>query len=216
LNQRLLDTRSGGPLTAGATATVSAASLGSGTAVAVNLTLTEATADGYLTAWPCGEERPFVSNLNAGRGETRANQAVVPLAADGTLCVFSYGGGHVIVDAVGLFASGAGSQFQPLTPSRLLDTRTGNPVAAGTVAEVTAPAGASAVALSVVATEGAAAGYLTAYPCGEQPPVASTVNHLAGQTIANGAIARVGTNGKVCVFSFATTHLIVDVTGVFT
>ncbi len=216
LNQRLLDTRSGAPLAAGATATVSAASLGSGTAVAVNLTLTEATADGYLTAGPCDDTRPVVSNLNARRGETRANQAVVPLAADGTLCVFSYGGGHVVVDAVGLFASGAGSQFQPLTPSRLLDTRTGSPVAAGTVAEVAAPAGASAVALSLVATEGAAAGYLTAYPCGEPPPVASTVNHLAGQTIANGAVARVGANGKVCVFSYATTHIIVDLTGVFT
>lgn len=216
LNTRLLDTRSGAALAAGASATVSAATLGSGTAVAVNLTLTEAAADGYLTAWPCGEERPIVSNLNARRGETRANQAVVPLAADGTLCVYSYGGGHVVVDAVGRFGSGAGSAFQPLTPSRLLDTRTGSPVAAGTAAEVTAPAGASAVALSVVATEGAAAGYLTAYPCGEPPPVASTVNHLAGQTIANGAIARVGTTGKVCVFSYATTDVIVDLTGVFT
>ena len=216
LNTRLLDTRSGAPLAVGATATVSAATLGAGSAVAVNLTLTEAAADGYLTAWPCDDERPVVSNLNARAGQTRANQAVVPLAADGTLCVFSYGGGHVVVDAVGLFGSGAGSEFQPLTPSRLLDTRPGSAVAAGTTAEVTAPAGASAVALSVVATEGAAAGYLTAYPCGEPPPVASTVNHLAGQTIANGAIARVGTNGKVCVFSYATTDVIVDLTGVFT
>ncbi|MEY4230757.1 MAG: hypothetical protein RLZZ362_1606, partial [Actinomycetota bacterium] len=70
-----------------------------------------------------------------------------------------------------------------------------------------------AVALNVTVTEPWAAGYVTAYPCGGSLPSASNLNFSAGTTVANLVIAKVGTGGKVCLFSSAPTHLIADVNG---
>ncbi|MUH50870.1 MAG: N-acetylmuramoyl-L-alanine amidase [Actinobacteria bacterium] len=46
-------------------------------------------------------------------------------------------------------------------------------------------------------------------------PTASNLNFVAGQTVPNAVIAKLGTNGKVCLYTSAVTHLIVDVNGVF-
>jgi hypothetical protein len=73
-------------------------------AVVVNVTATEPTANSYLTVWPSDEERPTASNLNMGAGDTVPNLAVVPLALDGTMSIYNHGGtSHVIVDVVGWF-----------------------------------------------------------------------------------------------------------------
>ncbi|MFM2070682.1 MAG: hypothetical protein RLZZ623_945, partial [Actinomycetota bacterium] len=44
-------------------------------------------------------------------------------------------------------------------------------------------------------------------------PLASTLNHAQGQTIANSTMTQLDASGRVCLFTSATTHLIVDVTG---
>jgi hypothetical protein len=75
------------------------------------------------------------------------------------------------------------------------------------------PADASAVALNVTVTEPAAAGYVTVWPCGTEPPPTSNLNFVAGQTVANAVTTGVGSGGQVCVFSAAPAHLIVDVDG---
>ena len=46
-------------------------------------------------------------------------------------------------------------------------------------------------------------------------PNASNLNYVAGQAIANTAIATLSSTGSICVFSSATTHLIIDVSGAF-
>ena len=46
-------------------------------------------------------------------------------------------------------------------------------------------------------------------------PLASNVNFVAGHTVANTVIAKVGTGGAVCVFVSAAVHLVVDVDGYF-
>jgi len=38
---------------------------------------------------------------------------------------------------------------------------------------------------------------------------------VAGQAIANTAITTLSPTGSICVYSFATTHLIIDVSGAF-
>ena len=58
-------------------------------------------------------------------------------------------------------------------------------------------------------------GYVTAYPCGVQPPDASNLNFMAGQTIPNAVIAQVGAGGAVCLYTSTATHLVVDVNGWF-
>lgn len=56
-------------------------------------------------------------------------------------------------------------------------------------------------------------GFLTVYPCGAALPTASNVNYRAGDVVANSVLAPVGADGEVCVYSHATTHLVVDVVG---
>jgi hypothetical protein len=57
------------------------------------------------------------------------------------------------------------------------------------------------------------AGFLTVYPCGSTRPLASTVNYVAGQVVPNAVLARVGTDGFVCVFTLADADVLVDVSG---
>jgi hypothetical protein len=92
---------------------------------------------------------------------------------------------------------------------------------AGTVTELHVtgragvPADATSVVLNVTVTEPQQAGYVTVFPCGTAVPNASNLNFVAGQTIPNAVIAKVGTNGNVCLYSSARTQLVADVNGWF-
>lgn len=69
--------------------------------------------------------------------------------------------------------------------------------------------------MNITVTQPQAAGYITAYPCGTPRPNASNVNYLPGQTIPNNVISKIGTNGKICLYTTAPTHLIADLNGYF-
>ena len=116
-------------------------------------------------------------------------------------------------------------KFSPVTPVRLLDTRDGAPgptrLRAGgslripVAGRLGVPIDASAVALNVVAVDASGPGYLTAYPCTEAAPLVATVNHAAGAPLANATIATLSAGGDVCVFTYAETDVVVDLTGWF-
>ena len=59
-------------------------------------------------------------------------------------------------------------------------------------------------------------GFVTVYPCGSPQPLASNLNYTLNQTIPNTVIAKLGTDGKICLFTQRATHLVVDVDGAFT
>src|SRR5665648_802589 len=119
--------------------------------------------------------------------------------------------------------------YTPLSPSRLLDTRTGvgapkAPVGPGGTAhlQVTGrggvPAsGVSAVVLNVTVTAPTRAGYLTVYGDGTTRPLASNLNFIPAQTVTNLVIAPVGANGKVALYngSAGTVQLVADVSGYY-
>src|SRR5262249_36859811 len=46
-------------------------------------------------------------------------------------------------------------------------------------------------------------------------PLASNLNYVAGQTVPNLVISRLGAGGKVCLFSMVATDLVADVAGFF-
>ena len=74
---------------------------------------------------------------------------------------------------------------------------------------------ASAYVLNVTATEPTLAGYLTVYPYPGDVPLASNLNFVAGQTVANLAYAPAGTD--MGFFNSAgNTHIVVDLLGAFT
>ena len=125
----------------------------------------------------------------------------------------------------------AGS-FGALTPGRLLETRVGpnwetvdgqfqgvGRASAGQVTEVVVadrggvPADAGAVAVNLTVINPSARGYATLWPCGVDQPTTSSLNYMAGQTVANSAIVKVGTGGKLCVYTSRATDLVIDTTG---
>ena len=124
---------------------------------------------------------------------------------------------------ISALAATTGGAYQPLTPTRLLDTRAhGGPLGPGAsrdlqvagTAEV--PVGATAVALNVTVTGTTAAGYLTLYPAGESAPLASNLNWSAGETVANLAIVPVGVGGAIVIHnSTGATQVVVDLQGYF-
>jgi hypothetical protein len=74
--------------------------------------------------------------------------------------------------------------------------------------------GVAAVAMNLTATETAADGYVTAFPCPQGAPNASNLNYRAGQSVPNQVVVPV-VDGRVCFTSYATAHLIADVLGWF-
>jgi hypothetical protein len=78
-------------------------------ALSVNVTVTQPTAAGYLQLLPGNQSFvPAVSTLNVSGGQTRANNAVLPLATDGSgslqILNGSPGSFHVLLDVNGYFA----------------------------------------------------------------------------------------------------------------
>lgn len=71
--------------------------------VVANITITEPSGPGYVTAVASGVSRPAVSNLNVGQaGETVPNLAIVGLRSE-SIDLFAQPGGHLIVDVTGWF-----------------------------------------------------------------------------------------------------------------
>jgi hypothetical protein len=204
------------------------------TAVVLNVTAVDPTAPGYLTVTPSGVARPPVSNLNMVAGQTVPNLVTVKLGANGKVDVFNaFGTTDVVADAVGYYTtSGAVTtgRFTPLAPKRVLDTRTGvgvggatAPLGAGRSIDLTVagvdgvPAsGVSAVALNVTVDQPTGSSYITVWPTGQARPLASTHNVVAGLTVANLVLAKVGAGGRVSLYNaYGTAHLIADVVGYF-
>jgi hypothetical protein len=202
------------------------------TTVVMNVTVTEPTAGSYLTAWPASEPRPLASNLNYLAGQTVPNLVTVRIGLEGKVSLYNLAGStHVIADVAGWYGvdyGDAGSRYNPVTPARVLDTRTGVGALGGKLGpsgtlglQVTGrggvPAsGVSAVVLNVTVTEPTAGSYLTAWPAGQGRPLASNLNYGAGQTVPNLVVVKVGAGGVVNLFNHVgATHVIADVAGWF-
>ncbi|MEP7202010.1 MAG: hypothetical protein ABI894_05335 [Ilumatobacteraceae bacterium] len=180
-------------------------------AAVIDLAAVDPSASGYLTAWSCDEAMPSTSNLNYLAGATRATHAVVTLAADESICIFSMVQTDVLVDVTGSYSTTAGSlRFHPTAPTRLYDSRlTGGIWQAGETRAINVPAEAAAVAVNVTITDPAASGFVTVFPCQATLPVVSNINYVRGQVVAN--LVQIGVSeGLVCVHSRARTHVVID------
>jgi SpoIID/LytB domain protein len=74
---------------------------GGAAAVSVTITATSSAATGFITAYPCGTDRPNVSAIQVLAGIDVPGTTVVPLGADGSICLYSSSATHVIVDVLG-------------------------------------------------------------------------------------------------------------------
>ena len=115
--------------------------------------------------------------------------------------------------------------YRAVAPTRVLDTRTGlgaplAKVAAGTSIGVQVsgragiPAGGVGTALlNLTVAAPAAAGYLTSYPSGAVRPGSRSVSFATGATVSELVPARLGTDGKVRLYTSATTNIVAEVVG---
>jgi hypothetical protein len=201
-------------------------------AVVVNTTVTQPTAaSGHLSVTPNGGST--TSNINFTANLTVANLVTVPVGNDGNIRIYnSSGATHVIGDVVGWYTKPgtlAGSVFKPVSPARVLDTRTGVGRSGSTAkvgpretitVDVTnvggVPAsGVAAVAMTTTVTQPTATGNLSVTPNGGSST--STLNFTAGRTVPNLALVPVGAGGNIRIYNSAgTSHIVGDIAGWFT
>ena len=123
--------------------------------------------------------------------------------------------------------------FVGVQPCRLVDTRqAGFPAGYGTPALTggvprnfdlnsdplcsSIPDGVDAYSLNITVTNTQGPGFILVYPQGGAQPPVSTLNYIAGQTIANAAIVPAGPTGGVTVIAGVSgTDLIIDINGYF-
>ncbi|MEQ1698936.1 MAG: hypothetical protein ABMA25_02450 [Ilumatobacteraceae bacterium] len=259
---RLLDTRgpaSGGPIGVPTGMPMTADqllrlevpnNLASATALVLNVTLVKATTTGYLQIYRKGSSYPGATSvLNAEAGQTRANTVIVPNTYQVPTMVYSSGGGNVIIDVVGTLIAEpttgvvepgyGGGRLTPLTPTRILDSRTceglpapcsGEPLASGSFTDLTAtgfadpldpdnviPADATAIALSVTVDSPAAAGFMSVVPGAQTIVTTSNLNYDAGASLTGFAFVRLNQweLGQYRIFLQRSAHLQVDILGWF-
>ncbi|MFJ9644180.1 PKD domain-containing protein [Streptomyces sp. NPDC101206] len=199
------------------------------TAVALNVTVTNTTAAGHITAHEGRTVPPATSNLNYEAGQSASNLVIAQIGPDGTVELTNGGWDAVdlVADVTGYFTRSAANGYSALTPERIVDTRTGlggqqrvpghgsfdvRVAGSGKV-----PAGATAVALNVTATDQRAPGHLTVFPSGGAAPATSNVNFAAWTTTANAVIVPVGADGKISIRngSWMDADVVVDVVGYY-
>lgn len=249
---RILDTRDGtglqdgrvaGPLAAGETIALQVHGAGGVPdsadvpdnadvkAVTMNVTTADAATAGYLTVFPCDAPKPGSSNVNFDPSAPAvSNLATVRVPANGEVCLFASQPVNVIADVQGYFSPGAGVDFTPVTPLRVLDTRDGTGVDGHRVGKLGraqefrlhiggtngVPADARAVLLNVTVTNADGAGFVTAYPCGRLRPLASSLNFVRGVDRANLVKVRMNSAGDVCFYAHTGTDLVADLSGYYT
>lgn len=203
-------------------------------AVELNITATEGTTSSFLSVWPTGQPRPTSSTVNFSAGQTVANTTVVGVGDSGQVSLFNYTGSvHVVVDVIGW--TPVDGPVHTLPPARLSDTRAGYPTVDGqadgtgpfTTGEIRSvqiagrggvPAtGTVAIVANVTVTNPTAPGYLALTAAGRTRStnsLASNINFIPGQTVANMAIIPLGADGHIDVYNYAgNTDVVIDVLG---
>ncbi|MBI4905532.1 MAG: BACON domain-containing protein [Acidobacteria bacterium] len=189
----------------------------------------------FVTLWPSGDPRPGFWNVRSPDGQTVANSAIVRAGAGGAVSVYSSGSADLLVDISGYYTDSSsvnGLAFYPLTPCRVIDTRSlyrsssppfGPPsIAARETRKFRLPSSpycqvppAAAYSVTLTVAPPAALAYITAWPDGKTQPNVSSINSFAGRTLANNVIIPASADGTIDVFAFDGTDFLMDINGYF-
>src|SRR5690606_29524532 len=147
------------------------------------------------------------STLNVDQpGQTVANLALVALGRHGAVAVHAQATTHVVLDVVGYVlavdeaSAVTAGRYEPQSPFRVLDTRTGVGAPPGAapaggrlhVVLPGVPADASAVVVNLTATGATSEGFVQALPPGSGAVgQSSNLNVVVGRTVANLAVVPV-------------------------
>ena len=200
-------------------------------AVALNVTAVQPAGVGYVTLFPCDEDRPTTSSLNYSGGGAVGNSAVVSLSASGTLCAFTFADTDLVIDVNAWLSDD--ETFDALVPARIYETRPGESTTDGefagagrleamrtTTVQVAGrggvPTDAVAVAVNVTAVRPDGVGYVTLFPCDDEQPLTSSLNYAGGGAVGNSGVVKLAADGSLCAFTFAESDLVIDVNAAWT
>ncbi len=232
---RALDTRISGAVAGKATTRVRVTGLGgvpasNVVAISVNLTVLTPAVTGSLTAFADGTSWSGAT-MTFQAGQTDQNFETVPVTASGLIDLRNNTASslNLIVDILGYFDAPGFSpgRYQPMTPSRVLDTRTGQPIAAGQTRtfQVAGQAGIPpqgdyshlvAVATNVTVLTPSRSGSLTVGGA-DLAANTATMTFAAGQTEQGQLLDLLDEGGRLSVRnnSTAAIQLIADVVGYY-
>lgn len=198
------------------------------TAIAANLTAVRTTGAGTVSAHLCGTPATTYSGAWSAAGQRIGTGQIITLDGTGSICLTATATTDVVVDVTGWFSPTSSGRFNPITPVRVADSRTGSQISskvtAGRVVGVSVagrasvPAGARAAVLTVTVSRPADRGYVTLYACGATRPSTWSISFGAGESRSNQAWVRLGSTGtrhagRVCIRSTADAHIAIDVSG---
>jgi hypothetical protein len=203
-------------------------------AVTGNVTVVNSTFSWAIYLGPNPVAHPTTSALNFLAHEIKANSVTVGLSSAGKLSAtyISIGGQttDLVFDVTGYYTAGAGgSKWVPMTPIRVLDTRSGGGMipsntprkfqVTGVGGSGAVPFGATAVTGNVTVTNETTGWAVFVGPDPNPSPSTSSINFTYGDIKANGMTVRVGSDGSLSATYISIpgqkTHLVFDVTGYF-
>ncbi len=215
------------------------ASLASGTVTSIQVTSVGASTTSTVSLSGLGSGLTNVENVTWVPNTTKVAFRAVVSGRASWYAIDAVSPGQITklnIDAnpITWYASAApvltGGAYTALTPFRITDTRpasgglnAGKTLSAGGSLNIQVaglggvPAeGVSAVVLNVTATGPTAESYVSVYPAGSSPPIASTLNTRVNKDVNNQTTVGLGTDGKVTLYNNAgSTNLIVDVVGYY-
>lgn len=214
------------------------------TAVELSITAVGPSGNGFVRAFPHGQSAPNATFLSYSAGEGVTNTGTVTLTGTDSgvdLSVLNLGAStNIVIDVFGFFIPRAGSRYIPVTPCRVLDTRTagvafvpkrvrslqvGGRFVGFASQGASNPKGcrvaesAQAVEVSLTAVTPASTGFLRAAPAGSgRVPDATVLNYVAGKSVTNTASLPLGEFGRHDLNLqnlTGATNLVIDVLGYF-
>jgi hypothetical protein len=235
---RVLDTRGTGALASAASVdiTIVGGTCGvpaAATSVEASISAVTPAGNGFARVWPTGTTPPSGTVLNYSAGKGTTNTGAVAISAAGKLTLKNFSGpANYVIDVQGYYAEQGnvpvgtvGSNYVPLRPCRVLDTRgSGGPLAAGATRTVpvsatpgcAVPATATGVEASVSAVAPGGEGYARIWPAGAAAPNATFLNYATGQATTNTGAIAVGNSASLSLRNFGgPSNYVVDIQGYF-
>lgn len=197
-----------------------------GAGVVLNGTAARSSGRGFLNFHAPGPnaEPDANSSINYTGDASIANAIVTSASDTGEVCVYSSNTTDAIADVSGFIAPdarlvfGAGTATEGETV-RLLDTRTDfrrfNPGETQCFRPVGNGIEGQTLFVNATAAGADGRGFLNFYPDGatSAPDANSAINYVAGRNIANSVLVTLGAEGRLCVYSSNSTHIVLDSAG---
>ena len=199
------------------------------TAVALDVTASGSTGNGFLVSYAPGGTVPAGTDVTYRTGQAHTGLIVVPLVQG--KFVINNGGPQSVdlaMDVEGYYEPGTGSGFQPVGPVRVLDDRSGlggagaTPVPAGGVAMLPyssltgVPNTATAVVLDVVIVAPQTTGTLTVTDDGQPLPGLPNLSYPVSKLTADQIVVPVGSTLDFYNNSGGTVQVVADLQGYYT